>query len=473
MRILQVVHLFVPRHRAGVEVYTDCLSAELAREHDVAVYTSEFRPGARNYDLRKERRGDVTVYEAINNRRWSTFEESYDNPHMERIFERILDEFRPDVVHLQHLLFHSLGYVRIARERGIPVIFTLHEYWLICLNGGQMILPDLTRCPLPSASDCAHCAARGAGAASGIERLGDRVIGTVKRATGVDLWPLFRGARIHTASLARRVLGGGAGAGAIDRSSPAAPEHVGLVEKRWQAVRSMLDEVDLLVAPSPFLRQMFIDFGVAEKRIICSDYGFDLSRFPAAPAPRQQRSPLRFGLVGTLVPIKGVHVAVEAFLDMPAERAELVIHGTSGHRPDYVQDLERRVRAQGSPVRFAGAFDNERIAAVLGDLDALIVPSVWYENSPLTIHEAFLARIPVLTSRLGGMNDLVTHGVDGLLFDPGDAADLRRQVDRIVDAPAWLDEVRAQSTAVKSMAENADELEEIYRRCLSGKETAA
>ena len=499
MKILQVVHLFVPRHRAGVEVYTDAVASELAREHEVTVFTTEHRPGAADYSLTRRRRGDVKVVEAIHNKNHASFEESYSNESMNRLFEAVLDETNPDVVHLQHLLFHSLDYVRIARERGIPVAMTLHEYWLICLRGGQMILPDLSRCPLPTARDCGPCAALGTGSASPLERAGDALLRGVKRVSGLDLWPLLRAVRIHSPYRVKRWLGlaprpmptpvtsAGCGAAANGMDGGAnepseerrrevaevAPEHVARVERRMSAVRAALDGVDHLIAPSPFLRDMFVRFGVDPAKITTSDYGFDVARIPestqresAASGPATNR-PLRFGLIGSLIPVKGVHVAVEAFLGMSPGRARLVVRGTSSHRPDYVQELKRR--ASGHPIEFAGPFDNERIAEVLGEFDALLVPSVWYENSPLTIHEGFLAGIPVITSDLGGMKDLVRDGENGFLFRPGDASDLRRLVDELVDDRGRLAAARPDRAEVKPVAQDARELAELYRSLVGGR----
>jgi len=472
MRILQVVHLFLPRARGGVEVYTHHLSRELARGHDLALFFTEHRPGTPSYTLDRIDHEGIPAWRAVNNKNYRSFEETYRDARMERLFERVLDEFRPDVIHLQHLLYHSLGYVRIARDRGIPVVFTLHEYWLICLRRGQMILPDLALCPLPEARDCARCARERIGMATPLERIGDAMLRTVRRASGVDLWPAVRRARIRSAWAVKKIAGRLVAPPSSGRpgSAPPLPDpdpaDVECVERRWRSVREAIREVDLFLAPSPFLREMFVRFGVPEDRIVLSDYGFDPAPFASVVRP-PHRGPVRFGFVGNLVPVKGLHVAVEAFLGVDPGRAELVVHGSEGHRPDYVGDLKRRAR--GHPVRFAGSFDPSRIAEILASLDVLVIPSVWYENSPLTIHEGFLAGLPVLTSDLGGMKDLVTDGVNGFLFRPGDPADLRRRVEEILDRPERFEAMRARRTPVKSIAENAEEIEGIYRKVAAGR----
>lgn len=100
------------------------------------------------------------------------------------------------------------------------------------------------------------------------------------------------------------------------------------------------------------------------------------------------------------------------------------------------------------------------------EIDVLVVPSVWYENSPNVILEAFAHRPPVIASNLGGMAELVKHEKNGLLFAPGNAADLARQLSRVIAHPNLLNRLRAGIEPIKSVKEEMDELEAIYRRVL-------
>src|SRR5262249_35036787 len=93
----------------------------------------------------------------------------------------------------------------------------------------------------------------------------------------------------------------------------------------------------------------------------------------------------------------------------------------------------------------------------------LVVPSIWPENSPLVIHEAFLASIPVVASRIGGIPELVADGQNGLLFDPGSAADLRRVINRLLTEPDLLDSLRAGIPDVRSIQDDVRMARELYR----------
>jgi glycosyltransferase involved in cell wall biosynthesis len=106
-------------------------------------------------------------------------------------------------------------------------------------------------------------------------------------------------------------------------------------------------------------------------------------------------------------------------------------------------------------------------------MDVLAVPSLWPENSPLVIHEAFQAGLPVVGSRLGGTADLVADGTNGLLYEAFSAADLAAALRRLLDEAGLLDRLAAGVPAVKSIDQDAGEWEERYRRLVLPRREAA
>jgi glycosyltransferase involved in cell wall biosynthesis len=107
-------------------------------------------------------------------------------------------------------------------------------------------------------------------------------------------------------------------------------------------------------------------------------------------------------------------------------------------------------------------FDNQEIASIFQKIDVLVVPSLWPENSPLVIHEAFLTRTPVIASRIGGISEIVTDGVNGLLFNPGDVNELKEKMQYLIDNPDIIERLRANIPKTRSMEDNGREMEEIY-----------
>ena len=110
---------------------------------------------------------------------------------------------------------------------------------------------------------------------------------------------------------------------------------------------------------------------------------------------------------------------------------------------------------------------NSRTSAVfLAEVDVVIVPSIWYENAPLVIREAFLARRPVITADFGGMREWVRDGVNGLLFQPRNVDDLRQKINRFITEPDLVTQLSQAFPAVRSISEDATLLGKHYQRLL-------
>jgi glycosyltransferase involved in cell wall biosynthesis len=172
-------------------------------------------------------------------------------------------------------------------------------------------------------------------------------------------------------------------------------------------------------------------------------------------------SGLRVGYVGQIARHKGVHVLFEAARQMPDASLSVRAYGDTTSFPEYTARL-RRLIAGDERLELAGVYRPQRLSQVLRELDVIVVPSLWYENSPNVILEAFGHRTPVVASNLGGMAELVRDGENGLLFAPGDAEGLARQLRRLLDDPRVLPALRTGIGLVKSVAQEMDELEEIY-----------
>jgi len=219
----------------------------------------------------------------------------------------------------------------------------------------------------------------------------------------------------------------------------------------------VFDHVNLFVAPSPALAREFERLGIPPDRLRVSDYGMPpLPRRP--PRPRGPR--LAIGFVGTLVWHKGAHVLLEALRRLPPDRVSLTLLGDPEAFPGYTRAL--RAAARGLPVTFAGPFEGARTSDVYAALDVLVVPSLWPENSPLVIHEAFQAGVPVVAARVGGIPDLVGDGISGLLYEAFDAAGLAASLGRLLDEPGLLDRLARGAPPVKSIDEDVRWWEDRY-----------
>jgi glycosyltransferase involved in cell wall biosynthesis len=451
MKIAHVIHGFPPDATAGSEVYTRKLALEQARGNDVAVFARVGNPKRKEYDLAREKQDGLDVWRVNNTlKKCNSFEEMYTNQPVLEIFRKFLDETRPDIVHIGHLTMLSTLIVDELKARRIPALMTLHDYWLMCPRG-QLIGKSLQVCPDPADAPCGECEELQL-AVTGASRKAHNFYGKITGALGIDPAFIRKPLRKLYLALGRRK--------GLVADSKSLPEPL-----RWRRehMRALCGKIDLFVAPSNFLRQKFVEFGVAPEKIEYSDYGFDAA--PFADFRRTPSDKIRFGFVGSLIPSKGVHVMLRAFRDLAPQNAVLNIFG--GFAPYYeFENYEKEIRelANAPGVNMRGRYDNARVADVFGEIDALIVPSIWYENSPLVIHEAFLSRTPVITSDAGGMAELVKHEKSGLLVKMGDSAALRDAMARIVNEPGLTEKLRAGIPAVKTIQQDATEMQARYEK---------
>jgi len=480
LKILMPVHYFLPERQAGAEIYTYNLSKELSKRHEVVVLYKDADYTKDDYSICRGEYDGLSVYKIINNSSYSTFEETYNNPGMDKRFHEILDELKPDVVHFQHLLNLSVNFIQIAKKKGIPVVFTLHEYWLMCPNGGQMIKnrkkgssclsPEL--CYDVNPQECARCIT----SLSGKRLIPKRYYSLIRKRSANFI---VRGGQ--SSGLKKSSFGSGLRRTIIscDRFAKTWKEKVlwtlkkkdcfAMAQYRSTHIRNICKDVDLFIAPSPFLRSMFIKFGIPENKIVYADYGMNTAFY--GNISRQASEKIRFTFIGSPVVHKGVHVLVEAFNGIVDDRAELNIYGDLSLQPEYSYPLQKS--AKNPNIHFRGRFENDKIADVLSNTDVLVVPSIWFENSPLTIHEAFIAGIPVVTSNLGGMADLVQDGVNGLLFKVGNAADLRSKILSLIRDRGLIQRLSQGIPKVKTIEEDARFIEGLYLKLVKGYKTVA
>jgi len=463
MRILFLVHDFLPAHPSGTEVYTGALALRLARMgHEVRLFATEKDIARPHMALEERRWQGLRVHELVNNLFYDDFRETWDYPPAAAAFARVLDEYRPDVLHVMHLLYLSVGCVEEAHRRGIPVLFTLHDFWLQCARFGQRIHADGQVCHTIDFERCGTCLAGFKFAQSTLERRAARVVAGVKSVSGVDLGSLARAAGERLRERARAPT-----PGAPDPR--AAGDFARLAQQREEDLRRRLVPcVWRFFAPSRFLAERFREWGLPEERVETLGYGLELDGFrDLVRASRGDGAKLAIAFIGTLAPHKAPHLVLEAFALLAPElraRATLTIHGPKQHFPAYVADLEERAARLGAEL--PGTLERADVPRALARTDLLVVPSVWYENSPLTIHEARAARTPVLVSDLGGMAELVEPGRQGWRFRVGDAADLAACLERVIADPSLLDALDFDPPP-KDMHAAAEEMEARYRAAMA------
>jgi glycosyltransferase involved in cell wall biosynthesis len=451
LRLLHAIHDFLPRHQAGSEIYATTLcQALLRRGHHVTILAADFDPARRHGELTWRVFEGLPVVEIVNNWQFASFEETYRAPSLLPVLDHVLRATQPDVLHVHSLLNLSFDLPRQARARGARVVGTLHDYTLVCASGGQRVhRAERHVCHTIEADRCARCFSESAypGQMAFGRALG-RPGGSFARRLGATLRRRAPRLLAHLAKSPSLAAGQRAPTGAA-------------IEERLNAARAAVSEFDLLIAPSRSIAAEFKALGVAPGRLDVADYGFrPLPVSGSTSSTSADTGRLRVGYVGTLVWHKGVHVLIDAIRQMPPGQADVSIFGDPETFPDYTAEL--RASARGLPVRFMGRFARECVADIYSQLDVLVVPSVWLENSPLVIHEAFMAGVPVIGARIGGITDLVRDGENGLLYPPESSSALAAALSGLATDRSRLPALRARATPVRSIDDDAIEWERRY-----------
>jgi hypothetical protein len=204
--------------------------------------------------------------------------------------------------------------------------------------------------------------------------------------------------------------------------------------------------------------------GVDAALIRKSAYGIDLEGFtPRTRDPVTHSRPLAIGFIGTLAPHKGCHVLVDAFKQLSPGCASLQIYGNPADFPEYFSNL--KAAAGDTPgIYFRGTFPNARVAEVVDGLDVLVVPSLWFENTPLVVYSALASRAPVIASDFPGMSEVVLHERNGMLFSAGDSGQLAQQLNRLLVDRTLLPALSAACRPPKSSVQYTDELIKFWKR---------
>jgi len=447
MKILQVVHYYLPRHQAGTELYTRALARQFRKHgHRVYIFTSEDRSGP-GFKLEEDDYEGSPVFRLCHSE-VGDFRSGYQRPEFDVLFGETLDRVKPDVVHFQHLFRLSTGFVQEAGKRRLPGIMTLADYWLVC-PAIIMLKPENALCAGPDQGrSCVNCPHAFSAFAS------DQPGWFWKNLeTGISYaHKLKRRLPPSLVDSARAALG----------KKQEYGKKLELINQRWMEMKKTADQLSLLISPSRFLMEMAVRSKiVAPEKIIFSDYGFETEGFAKAGQGPRQEGTLTLGFIGTLVGHKGAHVLIRAMKALPEAAVELKIFGEPKDFPGYVRSL-KKLSGKDPRIKWMGRVEHDRVAEALGQIDILVAPSLWYENSPLTIHEAFMAGVPVIAGNIGGMKELVEEG-GGLLFEPGNPADLADKINKIAANPARLSELRQTIPPVKSIEDNCQELMLIYQ----------
>ncbi|CAF0923850.1 unnamed protein product [Adineta ricciae] len=430
-------------HHYSTQVYTQTLAVRLNRSgktSSVSVISREQDPFRADFLVRQsqdEHDPTIPVY-YINHAREAAYQR-FVNTDIDRCFEDICKQInpKPDIVHFGHLNHLSLTLPQRARDIvGAKILYTLHDYWLMCPRGQFLI---------------------------------NGVASTFNNRQPYELCKEQKDEKCATNCFTSRFSTG------TTKNKDRETEYwTWWINERMRAVREACDVIDVFIAPSKHLQKRFIqEFGLSSEKVKFLPYGFDHSILAHRRRIRQFDEPIVLGYIGRHSPSKGINLLLEAAQQIVqsqpklVDRFSLAIYG----RPDPTTtgNLQAMAKAAGIAIDWRPEYKNSEIVnRVFNHVDCIVVPSIWEENSPLVIHEAQQCRVPVITANIGGMSELVNDGVNGLTFSHRDASSLATAILRIVQQPDILDKLcqhgylYSKDGQVPSIETHVDELIKIY-----------
>ena len=296
-----------------------------------------------------------------------------------RDFRQLLEDYTPTIIHFHHYTHLGLEMIREVKNwnKEVPIILTLHEYLAICDNFGQMVTTQGRLCNESSPVRCAVC-----------------------------------------------------------KPSRSAPEFF----FRERFIKSFFALVDHFISPSQFLIDRYVAWGLPVEKIALLENGLP-NEIVLADGDTQLSEdyvPFRFGYFGQINPFKGLDVLLEAVTLLPKAVRKLIrveVHGSGleNQAHDFQSKIQNLLEKNRKTVKYFGAYEPQDVHGLMRGVDWVIVPSIWWENSPLVIQEAFAVRRPLIVSNIGGMAEKVKDGVSGYHFRNRNAADLARVMENALN----------------------------------------
>jgi len=406
-RILICSSFYPPYFIGGAELIAHYQAREFTKQgHEVEVFAGTMEPMGPRYSVHTEMYDGVKVHRVVLS--GGDFDASRENFHkreVEGLFQQILQEFQPNVVHCHNLIGLTTGLLRLAKKSGCVVALTVHDHWGFCHKNimgkkpGE-ICEDIFNC-----QDC---------------------MPEIVLENGLKMPTFLRQSYLYY----------------------------------------QLEAVDAFISPSRYLASTYLRAGFPADRMQVVWYGIDTDKFGAIvkkPDPNR----CRFTFIGHFGRHKGLYVLLEALLHI-SERSKLLLNLVGdGEERHNVEEFIAKYGLQDC-VKLKGKIDNAQIAEVMAETDVLILPSIWPENQPVSITEAMASSIPVIASDAGGIPELIADGQSGFLFELGNSAQLADKMWYFINNPDMIQnfgESARQRIAERSFSNQILRLLNVYDSC--------
>ncbi len=456
LNILLPVHVFFPDHFYGTETYTLELAQSLKiMGHNPTILTSilygEKSPGGARFTYEY---GGLTVdCIDLNTQPLKNFKQLYSRPDLYPILKDIILRRKPDIIHVTHLMGHTAVLLEVIRDMKIPTIATLTDFYGICPNS-KLISYDGGLCTGPNrrSTNCLSCYIR----EHDYEFLGPKSLARLIQNDASLPWvasllPCIVALPRFAQSQIRRSI-----RDAVDRIA---------------YMRALYNVYACMITPTDFLHEAYMASRFYPEKLKKINFGINLDMVKAyRHAMTEIPSSIRFGYIGQITSHKGVDLLIKAFaglkeVDETGTQATLSIYGPKDQDSAYMSELNNLTNGGGA-IAFKGTFPKDQLGKVLSEIDVLVIPSRWYENSPLVLLYAMATKTPVIVTDMKGMSEFVRDGHNGFTFKKDSVAHLGQIMQQIVDDPAVLLQLSQNTDYAKDIMDHAGDVFDIYQTVL-------
>jgi len=421
MKVLHLPSTYLPDSKGGKEVFVSQLIKNLPGiQHRIVIHGA-----AQAMYTVDGVRVEVLPFPVSKNSRQSYFSLLFDELPG---FESLLREFQPDLVHFHDFTSGaSLSHLNIVKKLRIRSLVTYHSPGSSCLQRG---LTFADRLPCDGKLDiirCTSCRYQ----SSGFSQL---------MANGF--------ARLKFSSFdqsGRLLLRNG----------------TEMFIRSWY---EFFDTVDGIHVAAKWLKQMLVSNSIEESKVHFIDLGGHQNLSHQERVKKKQTLKLVFS--GRCTDIKGVHVLIDAVKLLPTD-AQLEVHffGPYWNDSEYGRKMTEKIKGDKRFIKPLNIAPDE-ILYELAKMDMAVIPSLWPETGPLSLFDALAAGLPIIGTRLAGIQERLVEGKTGLLFEWNDSESLATKINLVLQNPETIEEMKKHIIPNRTFEQMSSDIERLYHLLL-------
>jgi glycosyltransferase involved in cell wall biosynthesis len=427
MKIAVSARRFGPPFVGGADVFAERLCRALDRAgHEVTVlaFNSAEETTNGSISVGADQYNDANIWQikfSIDHRPQETFHYAYDRE-MGEVVKRILRKEKPDLFIIMNFYLATLALVEVAKELGIPVVHIATDFIPICRRA-TFIRWDGSPCQVgESIKSCSACFV----SSHPVGRLAASIFNQLPEET------LIRFARKNQSDKIPKPM----------RLLKPYWKQVGIMDKRLRVLQPLREMIDIVLTPTDYTQKAFLANGFSPDQVHLLPFGVEMDG-PLAKVEHLSAANTRFLFIGRLQPYKGIHLLVEAFNNLQSPKGStLTIYGAFDGYEKYFKEVEKKISTN-DRIRFGGRIEPQDLPRAFAEADYFVLPSTWHENSPLILLDALQSRTPLIASDIGGVSDMVKNGKNGFLFPMGDKLALQQVLQKVIDHPGLVQQLRA------------------------------